>query len=87
MNNGFAIECARETGRRLLSGPERSHSERVRTIYLRLLGRPATRDEITASEQFLSELNPPSRERSPDLYRWSTLIQALMISGEFRSLL
>lgn len=87
MNSDFANECARDAGRRSLEDPDLSDTERVRLAYHRLLGRQPSADEIDTATQFLDSLAPGANVRNDAVYCWSTLVQALMISGEFRSLL
>jgi hypothetical protein len=87
MNSDFAARSSRDTAIRLLENPALSDTQRVRSIYVQLLGRPAADDEVQESIQFLQQLTPASSRTNADVYRWAALIQALMISGEFRSLL
>ena len=83
MNSEFAANCANDAARRLLADPKLTHNERVQRIYLRLVGRPPDENEVSSSLDFLNSLTGSDSEA----FRWSALIQALMISGEFRSLL
>lgn len=87
MNSDFAARSSQDMAIRLLENPALSDTEGVRSIYLQLLGRPAVDEEVQESMRFLQQLTPASTSRNSDVYRWSALIQALMISGEFRSLL
>ncbi len=87
MNSDFAADCARDAAYQVLDVPGRTDADRVQLVYLRLLGRLPERAEVSASLNLMDELSPSSSERNATVYRWSALIQALMISGEFRSLL
>jgi hypothetical protein len=84
MNNDFVAECATDAARRLLEERELDTHERIRLAYFRLLGRPASEDDIEAALVLLESLQPDRDERHPELYRWTTLVQGLMASGEFR---
>ncbi|MBC7816808.1 MAG: DUF1553 domain-containing protein, partial [Planctomycetaceae bacterium] len=84
MNSDFVTECARGAADRLLKDDKLSDSQRVRLAYLRLLGREPDKVEVSDSLALLRDLHPPASARSPEQYRWTTLIQALMSSAEFR---
>ena len=87
MNNELAIDCAQEAAVRLMTDAGGNIDEGIRLAYLRLLSRVPDNAEIKSARQLLQSLNPPASEQNPDLYRWSVLVQGLMISGEFRLLL
>jgi len=87
MNSDFANQCARDASRRLCAEPGLSDPARVRLVYLRLVGRQPSGDEIESAIEFLDSLSPAAGARDAAPYRWSALVQALMISGEFRTLL
>ncbi|OYW19953.1 MAG: hypothetical protein B7Z55_08000 [Planctomycetales bacterium 12-60-4] len=82
MNSDFSARTASATAERVLADV-RDNEERVRVLYLRLLGRLPDRNEIRGALDFLNQLSANTSERS----RWATLTQALMICGEFRTLL
>jgi hypothetical protein len=84
MNSDFVVDCARGAAERLLTDEPRSDSQRVRLAYLRLLGREPANEELNDAISLLRELQPPASTRSPEQYRWTVLIQALMSSAEFR---
>ncbi len=86
MNSDFAMQCARDVSRRLLAEGDLTERERIRIVYLWLLSRPADSEEITACEKLLDSLGDSSQERDAELYRWSVLVQSLMLTGEFRTL-
>lgn len=81
MNSDFANRSAGDTGLLMLN-EQTSQRERIQAIYLRLLGRLPDRGEIKAAEAFMASLTGQTEN-----YRWSALIQALFICGEFRTLL
>lgn len=82
MNSDFAARTASDAAERILH-EKTSSAERVRVIYLRLLGRLPDQDEIAAATAFMESLTGQVAEA----YRWSALVQALFICGEFRTLL
>lgn len=84
MNSDFVTECARGAAARLLNDASLSDSQRIHLAYLRLLGREPAKEEISDAISLLRDLHPPMSSRSPEQYRWTTLIQALMSSAEFR---
>lgn len=83
MNSDFVVECARGAAERLLKD-ESADAARVRLGYLRLLSREPSREEVTDAISLLRALQPPESSRSPEQYRWTALVQALMSSAEFR---
>lgn len=83
MNSEFAVRCARDVAQLVFAQPKLTAADRVRLIYLQLLGRQPDTEETAASLKLIDSLDA----RASEEYRWSALIQALMISGEFRSLL
>lgn len=87
MNGGSVIACAQAAAEELLRPARSSDADRVATAYLRLLSRPATADEIDAALDLMNDLNPPASARDPRLHRWTTFVQALLASAEFRYLL
>lgn len=83
MNHDLVIGCARETAQMLLAARGRSPAERVQTLYLKLLSRPATSEEVAAALRFLSDLQTSTR--ADESTNWTILIQALFATAEFRS--
>lgn len=81
MNNELVEDSARAAAERLFE--EKSDDEkRVRLAYLRVLAREPDRAEIADSLAFLKTLH-----RDGDAtYRWTTFVQALLASAEFRYL-
>jgi hypothetical protein len=49
-----------------------------------MLRRDPTSDELADALGLLADLRPDSSERDTELYRWSTLVQALFATAEFR---
>lgn len=82
MNSDFAVSVAQSVARRALRDNDRPQA-RVQRVYLLLLGRAADKEEVYSSLKFMDSLSPSASEA----YRWTALVQALMISGEFRTLL
>lgn len=83
MNSDFAVRTARDAADRVLEESHSNDRDRVRVVYQRLLGRMPTPDEVVVALQFIDSLTGDSTKQ----YRWAALIQALFISGEFRTLL
>jgi len=78
LNGSLATDCADRTAEQVLSEQLADDTARVRKLYRRLLGRNATNDEVQAAGRMMQQLSSPIPER------WSTLVQALMASAEFR---
>ena len=87
MNSDFVMRSARDAARRLLSEPELTESQRIRRMYLTLLGRLPDAEEIASCREFLASHTLPESVRDPDLEGWALLVQSLMMTGEFRMLL
>jgi hypothetical protein len=84
MNDRFVVDCARSTAGRLLERTDLDDSGRVRLAYLELYGRAPTAAETTAAIGLIDALDPESRTRDPQLYRWTALAQSLLSGAEFR---
>ncbi len=82
MNSGFVENCARDATIRILDSAA-TRDDRLTLAYRTLLGRPPTGDEIDDATDLMSGLDTAGLE-DPELYRWSTLLQALFASAEFR---
>jgi hypothetical protein len=81
MNSPFVVQTARAAaGRLLLEKPP----DRLRQAYLRLLGREPAPAELKSAGDFLASVKPAAGDTNPDLYRWTTFVQVLMASAEFR---
>lgn len=85
LNSDFVSGCANDTAARMLDVTTTDKS-RVDWIYRRVFARPATPDEEAAAIKLVEDLQPGTNVRDADLYRWTTLIQALFASAEFRYL-
>lgn len=85
LNSDFVSGCARDTAARMIETTT-SDQSRVDWIYRRVFARPATAAEEAAAIELVHELRPGANARDAELYRWSTLIQALFASAEFRYL-
>jgi hypothetical protein len=84
MNGPMVAECAQDAAEKLLEAKGFDNEERVRQAYLKILSRPPTDDEIDAALSLVKELQPPANTRNAELYRWTTFIQALFATAEFR---
>ncbi len=78
MNNRLVSNCAAEVVDELAKSAKPNDAARVNSLYLRLLGRPATADELRDVAGLL-----PSLASSP-AENWTTLVQALLCSAPFR---
>lgn len=85
LNSDFVRGCAQDTAARM-SEVATTDQARVDWIYRRVFARPATADEAAAAIDLVKNLQPAASTRDPELYRWTTLIQALFASAEFRYL-
>jgi hypothetical protein len=87
LNGDLTVDCARDAARIVLDGEATTDAARGQAAYLRILGRPATDDEERDAVAFLAALDPEGSQRDPVLYRWTALVQALLATAEFRSVL
>lgn len=78
MNNQLVSSCAAEVVDGLAKSALANDAARVNALYLRLLGRPATGEEIREAATLLQALTSSADER------WATLVQALLCSAPFR---
>jgi cytochrome c553 len=61
-----------------------SPEARVRAVYLRALGRPATEDELRMASEFLAESTPTSPENNQTAsLAWGWLVQSILATNEF----
>ncbi len=87
LNSEMANDLARTAAIRLLDEDHRDDRERINAAYLRLLGRPASIDEVEAAVEMMDSLSADDARKGEDkIYRWSAFIQALMSCAEFRYL-
>ncbi|MCB1229108.1 MAG: DUF1553 domain-containing protein [Verrucomicrobiae bacterium] len=82
MNSRFVEDCARETADRVIESNS-SESERMDFAYRLILGRKPSADEHQDADDLMKHLDTGGLD-DPEGYRWSTLIQALFASAEFR---
>jgi hypothetical protein len=85
LNSDFVSGSARDTAARMIEVAKEDKA-RVDWIYRRLFARPATAEEEAAAIQLIADLEPGGSVRDAELYRWTTLVQALFASAEFRYL-
>jgi len=85
LNSEFAARMAQETAARLLE-EKGSDKDRIARLYVRLLGREPDLEEANAALTLMRDLDS-SQAREPEIYRWSTLVQAIMAGAEFRYVL
>jgi hypothetical protein len=81
MNNAMVEDAARGLAEQLLVSKGKDDAARLEQAWLRTFGRKPSADEATDAKKFLSGLKGTVE------YRWSTFIQALFASAEFRYLL
>ncbi|MDB4416580.1 DUF1553 domain-containing protein, partial [bacterium] len=82
MNNSFVRTQSKLTAKRLLSESHLTPTARIENAYLQILGRNATKSEITLSQQFLLSVSNKNQKTSADA--WSQMIQAMFSTIEFR---
>lgn len=85
MNSRLVVSTASAVASQLLEDDSlRSDEERLKRAFLLIFTRPAAAEEIAASREMMAALETPSDEPDPESYRWTTLIQSLLSSAEFR---
>ncbi|MDX1947799.1 MAG: DUF1549 and DUF1553 domain-containing protein [Pirellulaceae bacterium] len=84
LNGDFVTDCSQGAAERLLEYAPEDDAGRVDWAYRRAFARPATPAEVVAAIKLVRGLQPDASERDPGHYRWSTFLQALMASAEFR---
>ena len=82
MNGALVEDAAQGAAERLLAEKVADDAARVRLAFLRVLAREPSREEVTDTLAFLQSLNRDGNAR----YRWTTFVQALLASAEFRYL-
>lgn len=83
MNSRFVENCARDAALRILESSAATKEDRLTLAYRNILGRPPVGGEIDDTTDLMGGLDTTGLE-NPELYRWTTLIQALFASAEFR---
>ena len=82
MNGPFVIRCSRQAAEELLAQVDSDDAKRVAWAYERVLSRPPAPDELKDALELIRGLEADGDD--PELARWATVIQALMLSAEFR---
>lgn len=82
LNSSFVSDCAATTAERVLKAAT-TDAARITWLYRQLFGRSATTDESAAAMKLLGDL---STAGSTPPAAWTTLVQGLMASAEFRYL-
>ncbi len=90
MNSPFVMDQSRHAAQRLLE-TEAPDAERINLAYRRTLGRPPTEAEQQVAIQFLQRTTSASDSKggasqTPELEAWTTLVQSLFASIDFRYL-
>jgi hypothetical protein len=83
LNNSFVIDCAEATAARALKRPGANDSARVTWLYRQLLSRGPSPAEVRDALELLRDLGGNS---TSDVAAWTTLVQGLIASAEFRYL-
>lgn len=86
LNNDFVVQLARETSERIAALPLANDEARVQHAYRLLFGRAATADETKRAVDYLGttiQVSSGSKRGEP-VDTWTTFVQALMGSAEFR---
>ncbi len=82
MNSPLALSASRGAAERLLADtPAQSDADRIPMAFERLFGRLPTLEEISSASHFLT----PSGS-GDQVTMWAQVMQALMVSGEFRTI-
>ncbi len=86
MNSDWTMKICEELAETLLK--ESDTAERVRRLYVRAYGRPATDVEIARATSLVSEVERALQKREPNADRrrviaWSSLCQVVMSANEF----
>jgi hypothetical protein len=80
LNSAFVIENARALAARLAADHEPDDAARVRRVFVRLYGRPATASEVA---DIIDYLHAPGSGELARLNRWERVAQALLCADEF----
>ncbi|MCB1277950.1 PSD1 and planctomycete cytochrome C domain-containing protein [Prosthecobacter sp.] len=86
LNNEFVVNLARKTSERIAALPLANDEARVQHAYRLLFGRDATSDETKRALDYLAgtiQVSSGSKRGEP-VDTWTTFVQALMGSAEFR---
>ena len=88
MNSPFLRQQVQHLGARPEVTRPASTGERIDAVHRLLFGRPATADEMSLGEKYLSSATTATTERVPEgqpqfLSPWEEYLQALLLSNEF----
>ena len=82
MNHPFVQKQARLTAERVLSEPGLTEESRIDYAYLQILGRHATEEELSLSQQFLKSVADTRKREQVDA--WAQMVQSMFATIEFR---
>ena len=82
MNHAFVRTQAKLTANRLLSDPLLNESHRIDHAYLHILGRHATEEEISLSQEFLKAVIDKTEKGRVEA--WTQMVQSLFSTIDFR---
>jgi hypothetical protein len=82
MNHPFVRAQSRLTAERLLSELQPKEANRIDHAYLLVLGRHATKAELTLSQEFLKSVIDPTEKGQVEA--WAQMVQSMFSTIEFR---
>lgn len=81
LNNALPVQSARNLAQQLLPNPRlRSDAARIGTAWLATLSRLPEAEEVRAAKEFMNGL----QDAATPVERWTAMLQALLVSTEFR---
>ena len=83
LNSEFLSDRAAHLAQTVLASKAVDDSERVASLYRRILNRPATPEEVTAAQQYLANFKQRFAKDPAETKAWQSLIRILMASNEF----
>ncbi|MBI1311121.1 DUF1553 domain-containing protein [bacterium] len=93
LNSPFVAGCAESMAEELETTlPDASPADRINWLYLKMLGRPATPEEVALATEFVAAISAPTAdgqsesEPSKSTAAWKQLIHSIFASSEFRML-
>jgi hypothetical protein len=81
MNSDFVSERAGNLAKQLLSDTSADQAGRVRNIYLKVLNRPATPQEVDSGLTYMNEFQKRSKLSQADA--WTSFCRILLASNEY----
>jgi mono/diheme cytochrome c family protein len=85
LNNEFVVQLARQTSERITAMSSADDAARVQFAYRLLFCREATAEETKKAVDYLAtKTTADSGQKNAALSNWTTFVQALMASAEFR---